>query len=97
MFWLNLVQAQSFMPTPATEIAHRVDNLYSFLLISSFIACVILIGGMIYFVLKYKRKSENDKTPRITHNNFLEFLSLSYQLYIMLDFPDIKCNILFLN
>lgn len=84
MFWLNLVQAQSFMPTPATEIAQRVDNLYSFLLISSLIACVILIGGMIYFVLKYKRKSENDKTPRITHNNFLEFLWSFIPLVIFL-------------
>lgn len=84
MFWLNLVQAQSFMPTPATEIAQKVDNLYSFLLISSLIACVILIGGMIYFVLKYKRKSENDKTPRITHNNFLEFLWSFIPLVIFL-------------
>lgn len=75
MFWLSTAHAQSsFVPTPATEIAVKVDNLYSFLLVSSFISCVILIGGMIYFVWKYKRKSENDKTPRITHNNFLEFL-----------------------
>lgn len=74
MFWLNIAMAQSFMPSQATKIAERVDNLYSFLLISSLIACLILIGGMIYFVIKYKRRSENDKTPRITHNNFLEFL-----------------------
>lgn len=74
MFWLNVAMAQSFMPTQATKIAEKVDSLYSFLLISSFIACVILIGGMIYFVVKYKRKSDNDKTPRITHNTFLEFL-----------------------
>ncbi len=74
MFWLNVAQAQSFMPTPATKLAERVDNLYAFLLVSSFIACVILIGGMIYFVMKYKRKSEEEKTPRILHNNFLEFL-----------------------
>ena len=75
MFWLSAARAQSsFMPTPATNSAVDVDNLYSFLLISSFISCVILIGGMIYFVYKYRRRSQNDKTPRITHNNFLEFL-----------------------
>jgi cytochrome c oxidase subunit II len=74
MFWLSAAHAQSFMPTAATDTAVKVDNLYSFLLISSFISCVILIGGMIYFVYKYRRRSANDKTPRITHNNFLEFL-----------------------
>lgn len=74
MFWLSAANAQSFMPTPATETAVKVDNLYSFLLISSFISSLILIGGMIYFVYKYRRRSANDKTPRITHNNFLEFL-----------------------
>ncbi len=84
MFWLNFANAQSFMPTQGTQIAERVDSLYSFLLISSLIACIILIGGMIYFVVKYKRKSENDKTPNITHNNFLEFLWSFIPLVIFL-------------
>jgi cytochrome c oxidase subunit 2 len=74
MFWLNAAYAQSFMPTAATDIAGRVDNLYSFLLISSAISCAILIGGMIFFVYKYKRKTDTDKTAYITHNTFLEFL-----------------------
>lgn len=74
MMWFNLAQAQSFMPTEATKIAAQVDNLYGFLLVVSFISCVILIGGMIYFVWKYKRKTDHDKTAYITHNTFLEFL-----------------------
>lgn len=64
----------SFMPTAATDIAEQVNNLYSFLLWISAVSCFILIGGMIYFVLKYKRKTDNDKTAYITHNTFLEFL-----------------------
>jgi cytochrome c oxidase subunit II len=63
-----------FMPAPVTDIAQQVDNLYSFLLWISAISCAILIGGMIYFVLKYKRRTNNDKTAYITHNTFLEFL-----------------------
>ena len=74
MYWIKAAQGASFMPTAATDIADRFDNLYGFLLVTSFIGCAILIGGMIYFVMKYKRKSENDKTPYITHNAFLEFL-----------------------
>lgn len=78
MMWFlslfNRASAQSFMPTQASEIATRVDNLYGFLLAASFVSCAILIGGMIYFALKYKRKSDNDKTAYITHDTRLEIL-----------------------
>jgi cytochrome c oxidase subunit II len=72
MFGFSL--ANTFMPVKGTDLAGRVDDLYSFLLISSLISFVILIGGMTYFILKYKRKTANDKTAYITHNTALEFL-----------------------
>lgn len=84
MMWFNLAQAQSFMPTEGTKIATQVDNLYAFLLVTSFIACLIVIGGMIYFVWKYKRKTPNDKTAYISHNTFLEFLWSFIPLVIFL-------------
>lgn len=76
--------AQSFMPTQGTEIAKHVDNLYGFLLVASLISCIILIGGMIYFALKYKRKSNNDKTAYITHDTRLEILWSVIPLIIFL-------------
>lgn len=84
MMWFNLAQAQSFMPTEGTKIATQVDNLYAFLLLASFVSCVILIGGMVYFVWKYRRKTNNDKTAYITHNTFLEFLWSFIPLVIFL-------------
>lgn len=74
----------NFMPPQGTDIAVQYDNLYSFLLWSSLIACAILIGGMIFFVLKYRRKTDNDKTPYISHNTFLEFLWSFIPLVIFL-------------
>ncbi|MGE3682519.1 MAG: cytochrome c oxidase subunit II [Bdellovibrionales bacterium] len=62
------------MPYPATDIAHGVDTLYEFLLIASFISCVLVIGGLILFAMKYRRRSEGEKTPYISHNTTLEFL-----------------------
>ncbi|MCB1142924.1 MAG: cytochrome c oxidase subunit II [Leptospiraceae bacterium] len=62
------------MPIQGTDTAGRVDGLYTFLLISSLISFIILIGGMTVFVIKYKRKTDTDKTAYITHNTFLEFL-----------------------
>ena len=84
MMWVNIAKAQSFMPTEGTEIAKQVDNLYGFLLITSFIACVLVIGGMIYFAYKYKRKSDSDKTAYISHNTALEFLWSFIPLVIFL-------------
>ena len=84
MMWFNLAKAQSFMPSQGTEIAKQVDNLYAFLVVTSLIACVLVIGGMIYFVWKYKRKSPNDKTAYISHNTALEFLWSFIPLVIFL-------------
>lgn len=63
-----------FSPFAATDIAHSWDSLYAFLLIASFISCVLVIGGLVAFAMKYRRRSENDKTPYISHNTTLEFL-----------------------
>lgn len=72
-FLINSAHASSYMPFQGTEIAQRVDSLYGFLLIASLISFLMLIGGMMYFAVKYKRRTENDATPNITHNNVLEF------------------------
>ena len=76
--------AQSYMPTQGTEIAVHVDNLYGFLVVVSTISCAILIGGMIYFAIKYKRKSAHDKTAYITHDTRLEILWSVLPLIIFL-------------
>jgi cytochrome c oxidase subunit II len=70
----SFAHASSFMPPQASTMASSVDRLYAFLLIISAIASVLVIAGMLYFVFKYKRKSDNDKTAYITHNHLAEFL-----------------------
>lgn len=81
-----LAQGRAFMPPKVTNVAGQVDNLYSFLIWASLISCLILIGGMIYFVVKYKRRTDNDKTPYISHNTFLEFLWSFIPLVFFLGF-----------
>jgi cytochrome c oxidase subunit II len=73
MFGLSLL-ANTFMPIQGTSEAGEVDSHYAFLLISALISFIILIGGMTFFIFKYKRKTANDKTAYITHNSQLEFL-----------------------
>ena len=79
-----MADGSTFMPPQGTKIAEQYDSLYSFIVIASTIACIILIGGMIYFAMKYKRKSSNDKTAYITHNHMLEFLWSFIPLVIFL-------------
>lgn len=81
---VNFAHAESFMPTQATETAKHVDSLYAFLLVASLISCAMIIGGMIYFALKYKRKTANDKTAYITHDTRLEILWSVIPLIIFL-------------
>jgi cytochrome c oxidase subunit II len=66
--------SSTFMPPQATDLAPKVDMLYSFLLWASLISFIILIGGMIVFALRYQRKSFDQKTAYITHNTLAEFL-----------------------
>lgn len=63
-----------FSPFAATGIAHHWDTLYGFLLIASALSFVLLIGGMIVFAIKFRRHSEHDKVPYVSHNTTLEFL-----------------------
>ncbi len=74
MWWIPTAEAQSFMPPAATQIAENVDTLYGFLLISSLVSFVLLMGSLAYFVNKYRRKTDSDKTAYITHDYRLEFL-----------------------
>lgn len=74
MFWSTQAFAKSFMPVEGSTFAGDVDALYKFLLIASIIACALVIGGMIYFALKYRRRTDSDKTAYIAHNTTLEFL-----------------------
>lgn len=74
MLFATTAHASNFMPPQATDIARGVDSLYMFLLICSFVSCVLVIGGLIWFAVKYRRRGENDKTPYISHSTILEFL-----------------------
>ncbi|GBF50792.1 cytochrome c oxidase subunit II [Leptospira ryugenii] len=76
--------ATTFMPIQATEIAKEVDLLYAFLLVSSLISFVILIGGMTWFLIKFKRTTDEQKSAYITHNNFAEFMWSFIPLIILL-------------
>jgi len=44
------------MPPQGTAVAEKVDVLYKFLVAISAVSCVLVIGGMVVFAVKYRRK-----------------------------------------
>lgn len=61
-----------FLPPAKTAVAEQYDTLFWFVHLSSLVLTIGIIVAIIYFIIKYRRKSANDVTPVITHNNKLE-------------------------
>lgn len=68
MDWLNHL----FLPPAKSTLAHETDTLFWFVHLSSLVLTIGLIAVIVYFVYKYRRTSEDEVTPVITHNNKLE-------------------------
>jgi cytochrome c oxidase subunit II len=65
------------IPLPAaSESAHKFESLFNFLNMMAIVSFVGTIGAAAYFVIKYRRRAEGEKTPYIPHNYTVEFLSV---------------------
>ncbi len=73
LFLSHAFAGSSFMPPEGSKVAGYVDGLYAFLLWASLISCVFVIGGFVFFAIKYRRKFEGQTGAYISHNNVLEF------------------------
>jgi len=73
--WLNWVwmseASASTLPLQASEVARSWDQLYFFLVWLSVFFFILVVGGMIYFAVKY-RKSVSKTTQYITDNHVIE-------------------------
>ncbi len=61
-----------FLPPANSVFAEQWNDLFWYLHISSFVLFAGVMVAMVYFCFKYRRKSEDDVTPVITHNTNLE-------------------------
>ncbi len=62
------------MPAQGTAYAGRVDSLWMFLIWFSAFFFFLVAGLLAYFVIRYRRRGPDDRTPHITHNSKLEFV-----------------------
>lgn len=60
------------LPPARSTLAGETDALFHFINVTSIILLIGITVAIIYFSWKYRRKSEDDVTPVITHNSKLE-------------------------
>lgn len=60
------------LPPGKSTVASEVDALFHFINVTSIILLAGITISIIYFAWKYRRRSEDDVTPVITHNSKLE-------------------------
>jgi cytochrome c oxidase subunit II len=60
------------LPPVNSTVAGDVDALFTFINVVSLIILLGITAAIIYFSIRYKRKSEDDVTPVIKHNTALE-------------------------
>ncbi len=70
MTWLrNLI-----LPVQGSTLAPDIDNLFFFITLINVVFFVLIAGLIWIFVKRYRRRSENEQTPHITHHQTLEIV-----------------------
>ncbi|TVQ65091.1 MAG: cytochrome c oxidase subunit II [Balneolaceae bacterium] len=64
--------SEFMLPPQKSTVAEGTDALFHFITTTSIILLIGITIAIIYFSWKYRRRSENDVTPVITHNSALE-------------------------
>ncbi|MEZ4266036.1 MAG: cytochrome c oxidase subunit II [Myxococcota bacterium] len=71
---LGQAQGSLWMPPEASTFANDMDPLFYFVLYLSTFFFVLLMGATVWFTLKYRERSPDQKTSPVKHNGRLEFL-----------------------
>lgn len=65
-------QSSIWLPEPASTVAGDVDTLFYFILVTSAIFFVGVMGAMITFAWRYRRRSENDRPEPVRESKIIE-------------------------
>ena len=67
-----MLESLGLMPAQASTFAFQVDLLYGFLLLVTAFFSLLIAGFVIFFSVKYRRRSEDERTPHIHGSTALE-------------------------
>src|SRR5579884_2438294 len=74
------------LPVPASNLANDVDWAWTFILITTTIFFIIVVGAILIFLVKYRRRGPMDETSTVTHNTPLEIAWTAIPLVIVMGF-----------
>jgi cytochrome c oxidase subunit 2 len=80
MNWLRSI----LLPVQGTDYAARMDNLFLFILLVTTFFFLLVLGLVLYFILRYRRRGPGEITPHITHNLKLEVIWTVVPLLIVM-------------
>src|SRR5512145_1696338 len=96
----ELLRKILFLPAQASEYARRVDSLHYFVIITTMIAATGVFATALLFYVRYKRRAENEPTPRVEPRAihevffigvplafFLLWFAIGYPLFVDLSRP----------
>ncbi|HKJ46101.1 MAG TPA: cytochrome c oxidase subunit II [Balneolales bacterium] len=63
-----------FLPPAKSTFAHNTDALFNFITTTGAYLLLGIVVVMIYFVIKYRRRSEDDVTSLVDHNTTIEIV-----------------------
>lgn len=73
-----------FLPPAKSTIASDIDALFNFVNLVSLILFLSILAAMIYFVIRYRRRSIDDVTSLNDHNNTLEVVWTIIPLFLII-------------
>lgn len=80
----DLLRRMLFLPDQASEHARQVDSLHYFVILTTMVAAAGVFIVAIYFFVRYRRRSDFDKTPHIEPKALHEVLFVAVPLALFL-------------
>lgn len=73
-----------WLPSAKSTLAADTDALFHFINIVSYVLFIGIVLAILYFIVVYRRKSESDVTPDVSHNDVLEISWSVIPLFLVL-------------
>ncbi len=96
----DLLRRLLFLPPQASDYARQVDSLHYFVVLTAFVGAFGVFAAALYFIVRYRRRSDTDVTPRVTPKAvhevlfiggpltlFLVWFAIGYPQYVSLGLP----------
>ncbi len=80
----DLLRRLLFLPPAASQHARDVDSLHFFVVITTMLAGLAIFGTALAFMIRYRRRGEDDRTPEIQPRHWHEALFIGVPLAFFL-------------